>query len=108
MAFFQVRSREDLAPGRFGLWEPKPGCPPWEGGPEAPCLVPGLSFDREGYRLGYGKGYYDRFLAAFPGKAVGLCYEELILPRLPRSPLDQRVGWLVTEAGAERKVLDEP
>ena len=53
MAFYRVFSREDLAPGRFGLWEPlQERCPlltEWEG---ALCLVPGIAFDREGFRLG--------------------------------------------------------
>lgn len=72
------------------------------------CLVPGLAFDRAGYRLGYGKGYYDRFLAAHAVKAVGLCYEELLLTQVPRQPLDQRVGWLVTEAGAKAAAAPGP
>lgn len=101
MAFYRVKSREELKQGRFGIWEPDPAvCPSWEGLDGALCLVPGLAFDGAGYRLGYGKGYYDRFLAAHAVEAVGLCYEELLLPRLPRQPLDQRVGRLVTQAGA--------
>lgn len=100
MAFYRVFSREDLAPGRFGLWEPlQERCPlltEWEG---ALCLVPGIAFDREGFRLGYGKGYYDRFLGSRPVEAVGVCFEGLLLPRLPRGPFDRQVARLVTEAG---------
>ena len=56
MAFYRVSSREDLQAGAFGLLEPIPGrCPPLERGQGDLCLVPGLAFDREGYRLGYGK-----------------------------------------------------
>ena len=61
--------------------------------------MPGIAFDRQGYRLGYGKGYYDRFLAVFSGTAAGLCFRELALERLPRGPQDRRVDVLVTEAG---------
>lgn len=101
MAFYRVRSREDLRAGRFGLWEPDPArCAPLEPNALGLCLVPGLSFDKQGYRLGYGKGYYDRFLTRWEGEAVGLCFEDLLLPRLPQDPQDQRVSTVVTEAGA--------
>lgn len=100
MAFYRVACREDLLPGRFGLWEPDPArCPPLEDARGALCLVPGVAFDGAGFRLGYGKGYYDRFLEAFPAAAVGLCYGALVVPRLPHGPLDRRVSLLVTEAG---------
>ena len=100
MAFYRVSSREDLQAGAFGLLEPIPGrCPPLERGQGDLCLVPGLAFDREGYRLGYGKGYYDRFLTSHPVETVGLCFGDLVVPRLPHSPLDRRVSALVTEAG---------
>lgn len=100
MGFFQVTSPQELLQGRFGLWEPDPRrCAPWRRREGALCLVPGIAFDRQGYRLGYGKGYYDRFLAGFSGTAAGLCFRELALERLPRGPQDRRVDVLVTEAG---------
>ena len=100
MGFFQVTSPQELLQGRFGLWEPDPSrCAPWRRREGALCLVPGIAFDRQGYRLGYGKGYYDRFLAVFSGTAAGLCFRELALERLPRGPQDRRVDVLVTEAG---------
>ena len=100
MGFFQVTSPQELLQGRFDLWEPDPRrCAPWRRREGALCLVPGIAFDRQGYRLGYGKGYYDRFLAGFSGTAAGLCFRELALERLPRGPQDRRVDVLVTEAG---------
>lgn len=100
MAFYRVKSREDLKKGRFGIWEPDPTvCPLLEEPSGALCLVPGLAFDQAGYRLGYGKGYYDRFLGSRPVEAVGVCFEGLLLPRLPRGPFDRQVARLVTEAG---------
>lgn len=101
MAFYRVTCRETLAPGSFGLLEPDPlKCPPAGSAEGALCLVPGLAFDEMGYRLGYGKGYYDRFLAGYPGKTAGLCYGEMMLPALPRGPYDKRVDFVITEAGA--------
>ena len=65
------------------------------------ALVPGLTFDRFGYRLGYGGGYYDRLLAAFTGDAVGLCRQAQLADDLDARGLvcayDQRVPVVVTE-----------
>ena len=60
-------------------------------------LVPGAAFDREGCRLGYGGGYYDRWLPGFPGFRVGLCREAALQDRLPREPHDCRVDRVLTE-----------
>ncbi|MCL2754834.1 MAG: 5-formyltetrahydrofolate cyclo-ligase [Oscillospiraceae bacterium] len=60
------------------------------------CITPGLAFNHDGYRLGYGGGYYDRFLAANRVFAIGLCYGEL-LTALPREPHDMRVDIVITD-----------
>jgi 5-formyltetrahydrofolate cyclo-ligase len=69
-------------------------------------LVPLLAFDREGYRLGYGGGFYDRTLmalrAAGPVLAVGLAYAAQEVPAVPRDANDRRLDWIVTEAEAIR------
>jgi 5-formyltetrahydrofolate cyclo-ligase len=60
-------------------------------------LVPGLGFDDRGHRVGYGKGYYDRFLArADAGVTAGVTYEQCLVPRMPDQPHDHPVGWVVT------------
>ncbi len=74
---------DDLETSGFGIPEPLgegatlvgPGD---LGAAGAIALVPGLAFDKHGYRIGYGGGYYDAFLGAFQGFAVGLCYEGLL------------------------------
>lgn len=105
MAFYRISCMEDLRPGHFGILEPEPSqCKLLELGPgesfeDMLCLVPGVAFDVRGYRLGYGKGYYDRFLAGRKIPCVGLCYRELVLPELPAGEYDQRVGLLATEEG---------
>lgn len=68
--------------------------------PLALALVPGLAFDAVGFRLGYGGGFYDTFLADFPGTTVGLCRTcQLSAVPLPRGPYDLPVGLVVTEDG---------
>ena len=61
------------------------------------CLVPGIAFDRQGCRLGYGKGYYDRFLAGGAAEALGICYEALLLNQLPRDAHDMPARRILTE-----------
>ena len=69
-------------------------------------LAPLLAFDRSGYRLGYGGGFYDRTLerlrADGPVLAVGLAYAAQEVPEVPRDPNDKRLDWIVTEAEAIR------
>jgi len=63
-------------------------------------LVPLLAFDRRGYRLGYGGGYYDRTLAALPGAvAIGIGYAAQELDEVPAGPEDARLAAIATEAG---------
>lgn len=65
------------------------------------CLTPGLLFDRLGYRIGYGGGYYDRFLAAHPDSVfIGLGYAmQLSETPLPRDPWDRPLSCLLNENG---------
>ena len=69
-------------------------------------LVPLLAFDAQGYRLGYGGGFYDRTLARLramkPVVAVGVAYAAQAMDAVPRGPFDQPVDWIVTEEGARR------
>lgn len=60
-------------------------------------LVPGLGFTAQGARLGQGGGYYDRFLAQFPGIRIGLAFEPQLLDTLPEEEFDQRMDCVVTE-----------
>jgi len=73
LEFCEIGSLEELAPGTMGIPEPAPDASRliWDFA-DSLCLVPGLCFDRLGYRVGYGKGYYDRFLADFGGDSLGL------------------------------------
>ena len=97
MDFFVINSREELAPGAYHIPEPKEACPRAEATPDSLCIVPGLSFDQRGYRLGYGGGYYDRFLAQFPGRSVGLVRSLFLVQKLPAEEYDLAVDAIITE-----------
>ncbi len=74
MEFFRIGSFSELRTGRFGIQEPF-NCERAETGTKRSlCIVPALCADGKGGRLGYGGGYYDRFLTGFAGKSVIICY----------------------------------
>ena len=85
-----------LKKGPFGI--PAPEGAPYEG-PVDLVLLPGVAFDQRGGRLGYGGGYYDRFLAGRTGetRALGLAYEGQLVAELPLEPHDVRLDAVVTE-----------
>lgn len=87
MEWFRVDDLDGLVKSSFGVEEP-PRDPQrmldvsGALGKSVVALVPALAFDRSGYRLGYGGGFYDTFLADFPGNSVGLCREEQLVDDL--------------------------
>lgn len=98
MVFFLINSLDDLEDGFFGVREPNPETATKVTTTEKTvCIVPAFLFDEKGYRLGYGKGYYDRFLSEFEGKTVGICYEENICDSLMHGKYDRPVTMIVTE-----------
>lgn len=98
MEFYYISGEDELFPGSFSVPEPLPDERNlYTGGENSVCIVPGLSFDYEGFRLGYGKGYYDRFLSGFSGKNIGICYNECVCRRLPHGKYDRAVNVLVSE-----------
>ncbi|MDD2414310.1 MAG: 5-formyltetrahydrofolate cyclo-ligase [Eubacteriaceae bacterium] len=90
---------DDLIPGHYGIPEPGPDTPLLDLHTIDLVIVPGMAFNLEGHRLGYGGGYYDRFLTGLSGRTitVALTPESLILPKLPVETHDQPVHYLVTE-----------
>lgn len=100
MIFSQVNSAKDLIKGRFGIFEPSSDLPPLNNIQTVGhvlCIVPGLAFDEKGYRLGYGGGYYDRFLEKFHGISVGLVLSACKTARLPRDIHDIAVSYVIDE-----------
>ena len=98
MEFYYIRSMDDLAPRTFGVLEPVvQQCEKMEDPAGSICIVPGLAFDWHGFRLGYGKGYYDRFLSGYAGLKIGIVYEGCLRQRLPHGYYDVPVDLLITE-----------
>ncbi|MCL2884456.1 MAG: 5-formyltetrahydrofolate cyclo-ligase [Oscillospiraceae bacterium] len=103
MVFYFFDTEADLAPGTFGVPEPVANSAhELRDFSTGLCLVPALSYDRQGYRLGYGKGYYDRFLSNYSGVTVGLCYHDCVGELLPHGKYDRPVDLLVTEKWVKR------
>ena len=98
MQYYYIRSLDDVKIGAFGVREPDVNfCSLVDDYTDAICIVPAIAFDKSGYRLGYGKGYYDRFLSRFKGDTAGICYECCISNRLPRGRFDRYADVVVTE-----------
>ena len=83
----------------FGMAEPAAHLLQVPGNEIQLVLAPGLAFDRSGWRLGYGGGYFDRFLMRFKGVCVGVVFETLLLKAIPHGEYDIPMNWLVTEEG---------
>ncbi len=96
-----VASLTALQPAAYGILEPKPGhyqpVPPTS---LDAVIVPGVAFDPFGYRIGYGGGYYDRFLPRLTSDCltIGYGYEWQIVDRLQPDPWDQKLRYIVSDA----------
>ena len=99
MRFLFIRSTDDLRETPpYGIPEPPDG-PTAEATASTFCVVPGLAFDRRGNRLGFGGGYYDRYLSTFPGFTMGLCFDECLTDRLVCDETDVPVRAVLTPRG---------
>jgi 5-formyltetrahydrofolate cyclo-ligase len=88
-----------LARHRFGMLEPDASLPVVEPGELNLVLVPGLAYDRRGYRLGFGGGFYDRFLPHIAANKIGIVFASLIVEYIPNDHFDQCVDVLASESG---------
>ncbi len=97
----------DLHPGTLGIPEPdSDSCLVIELGSIDCAIIPGLAFTEQGRRIGYGGGFYDRFLGAWSGVSCALAFEEQIVDSLPFDPdCDVAVSRIITE---QREIVCEP
>ncbi|MCC6794948.1 MAG: 5-formyltetrahydrofolate cyclo-ligase [Candidatus Hydrogenedentes bacterium] len=98
----QIESPKDLVAARYGIPEPHADCPILMPDSCSVVLVPGIAFTRIGDRIGFGAGYFDRFLAECPGISIGLCYDFQIVDKIAVEPHDIPVHIVVTETAAYR------
>ncbi len=105
----QIRDpKTELVQHRYGLLEPNAACPIFPVSQLQLIIVPGIAFDANGYRLGYGKGFYDRFLAKCPDAVrVGLAYQVQIVEDTCPQTWDLPVHYIFTEKGIIA-VSDQP
>jgi len=104
-AFLEISSLHELCLGRFGVFEPAGGTPlPCSAFKKSVIFVPGVAFDRRGYRIGRGGGWYDRLLRPLAQDAffVGLAFEFQLIEGLAADHWDQRVHCIITE----KRVID--
>ncbi|WP_437202802.1 5-formyltetrahydrofolate cyclo-ligase [Planctomicrobium sp. SH664] len=100
----RIVAASELSPGSFGIPEPLPGIQSNPTRNVAPqqidaILIPGVAFDRQGNRLGYGRGYYDRLLQQLPPAClrIGLAFDVQLVEDVPVEPHDEPVHLLITE-----------
>ena len=101
LEFVAITSLDQLIAAPFGLLEPPKELPALteEQMDASICIVPALLIDIKGYRLGYGAGFYDRFLSTYPGKKICLAYQQnLSRTTLPHTAFDVAVDVVITES----------
>lgn len=101
LEFVAIASLEQLVAAPFNLLEPAKELPALTEDQKnnSICIVPALLIDTKGYRLGYGAGFYDRFLSTYPGKKICLAYQQsLSRTTLPHTAFDVSVDVVITES----------
>jgi 5-formyltetrahydrofolate cyclo-ligase len=95
LSFRKIGGLKDLEKGEFGIMEPKDNC--LEEKDMDIVLVPTVGITKNGIRLGYGHGYYDRFLSESNAKTISLTYSKQIVKSIPFTEKDIKIDWIVTE-----------
>lgn len=102
LEFRCVSDLSELKEGTYGIPEPCADAPTPPITNKTLCILPALAFDRQGFRLGYGKGYYDRFLSQFKGVSAGAVIDGFLCDQLPIEHTDIPTDIIITEIGVIR------
>ena len=96
MFFCYVTNLNELTSGKYNIPEPTNENIVTDFD-NAICIVPGICYDKENYRIGYGKGYYDRFLSKNKIKTIGLCYKECMIEKIDNDKYDYKIDEVITD-----------
>ncbi|CDE50844.1 5-formyltetrahydrofolate cyclo-ligase [Firmicutes bacterium CAG:460] len=96
MYFCYVTNLNELTSGKYNIPEPTNENIVTDFD-NAICIVPGICYDKENYRVGYGKGYYDRFLSKNKIKTIGLCYKECMIEKIDNDKYDYKIDEVITD-----------
>lgn len=99
MVLKQITDLGQLVLGSYGIMEPPDDAPTVSPDDVDFSVIPCLSCDRAGHRLGQGGGFYDRFFTAYRGPAVLVCRQRLMREEIPVEPHDAIIHWVLTEKG---------
>lgn len=96
---YYVSRKSCLERGSYGIYEPSEsrGAVIADKNDIDLVIVPGLGFDKDGYRVGYGAGYYDRYLEGYRGKTIGLCFKECVIECIFTNEHDKKVDKIITD-----------
>ena len=97
MTFHRIGRLSDLEPGSYGIMEPKEGCEEVVPDGDTLCVCPALCCDMRGYRLGWGAGFYDRYLAKYGCLKAALCYSDSLIPEFEVFDYDIGMDIIYTE-----------
>ena len=95
IVFYYIRSIEALVEGSFGILEPETNQKVTDF-TNSICIVPGVAFDKQNNRIGYGRGFYDRFLKNYTGIKIGLTYKECICDKIDADENDVKLDEIIT------------
>lgn len=94
--FYYIKSVKDVKLGKYNIFEPIRNKQVIDFS-NSICFVPGICFDSSNYRVGYGGGYYDRFLEKYEGYTIGLTYLDCIVEKIEIDAYDKKVDEIITE-----------
>ena len=95
MVFRRIEDISKLEKGNFDIPEPKESCPIQE--THDVILIPSIGLDNNGNRIGYGYGFYDKYLTKNESTKIALTYSKQIVKSIPNSEHDIKMDWIVTE-----------
>ena len=106
MRFHYITGLSQLIRGSYNISEPDEAYPVFD--TDSPscslCCVPAVAVDGQGYRVGYGGGYYDRFLSVYNGASAAVVYSDFIIQSVPHGKYDKKADMIITEGGIIRIV----